>query len=142
MNTAELLNESLKGYLHLYHVAQWYHWNVENTDFKELHQFFEDIYTGTQDVMDEVAERIKALEEPIVEHALHFDPANHKDLMDERNDQKMIKNLLELVEGSVELGGKIMVEATKENDWGTQDMFGSRIREDQKLAWMLRSYLG
>jgi len=43
--------------------AQYFHWNVEGSDFAQLHEFFSDIYEDAYSAVDPIAEYIRALEE-------------------------------------------------------------------------------
>ena len=135
----DALNQSLKLYVKLYHIAQWYHWNVVSPSFKELHVFFSDIYEQAQDNADLVAERLKALQLDIDPESIHFMPSDFPELIKAEDDNTMLYNLLGLVESSVQQGNKVMGLAG--TDYGTQNMFGQLIENDMKLAWMLRSYL-
>ena len=45
----------------LYTKARNYHWNVVGRHFSELHKFFEAQYEELDNIIDEVAERIRAL---------------------------------------------------------------------------------
>jgi starvation-inducible DNA-binding protein len=50
------------------------HWNVEGPDFYNKHKFFEQQYTELQDIIDDVAERIRKLG--------HYAPATLKQFLD------------------------------------------------------------
>ncbi len=72
------------------------HWNVEGPDFYDKHKFFEFQYTQLDDILDQVAERIRTLG--------HYAPASLKQYLEltqfteelhEKNDsQGFIKELL------------------------------------------------
>lgn len=42
--------------------AQYYHWNVEGSDFYEYHKFFGDLYEEVDDAIDSIAEHIRTLD--------------------------------------------------------------------------------
>src|SRR5205823_13254296 len=46
----------------LYTKTRRFHWNVVGADFGELHKFFEAQYEALDDIVDEVAERARALD--------------------------------------------------------------------------------
>src|SRR5216684_6389634 len=49
------------------------HWNVEGPDFYNKHKFFEDQFNAIDEILDEVAERIRTLG--------HYAPATLKDYL-------------------------------------------------------------
>ena len=38
-----------------------YHWNVEGPSFVEMHKFYEGLYNELDEIIDEVAERVRML---------------------------------------------------------------------------------
>lgn len=60
--TTQILNEVLTGELALYLKTWNYHWNVEGPQFPALHELFEREYQELRGLIDEVAERIRALD--------------------------------------------------------------------------------
>src|SRR5512135_2572683 len=57
-----LLNTLLADEFLLYVKTRRFHWNVVGSDFGELHKFFESQYEALDDIVDEVAERARALD--------------------------------------------------------------------------------
>ena len=43
--------------------AQYFHWNVEGSDFAQLHDFFQNIYEDAYSAVDPIAEYIRSLED-------------------------------------------------------------------------------
>ena len=58
---AELLNKLVADLNVLYTKVRNAHWNVEGADFHAQHLFFEGIYEGLAETIDEVAERVRAI---------------------------------------------------------------------------------
>ena len=58
---AHALNGILADEFLLYLKTRNAHWNVEGPDFHAMHLFFESQYNQLDDIMDEVAERIRML---------------------------------------------------------------------------------
>lgn len=56
------LNTLLADSTILYQKLRHYHWNVRGSLFFALHEKFEEVYTGFADIIDEIAERIVALD--------------------------------------------------------------------------------
>src|SRR5574341_262851 len=57
----DILNRLLADEVLLYIKTRNYHWNVVGPQFSELHKFFESQYEELDEIMDEVAERARAL---------------------------------------------------------------------------------
>ena len=58
---AEILNTLLSDEYVLYTKTRNFHWNVTGLQFNDLHKFFEAQYEELDDIVDEVAERARAL---------------------------------------------------------------------------------
>ncbi len=56
-----ILNTLLADEYLLYTKTRNFHWNVTGLSFNDLHKFFEAQYEALDDVVDEVAERVRAL---------------------------------------------------------------------------------
>src|SRR5882724_7011621 len=56
-----ILNTLLADEYLLYTKTRNFHWNVTGPQFNDLHKFFEAQYEALDDVIDEVAERVRAL---------------------------------------------------------------------------------
>src|SRR5437870_13429628 len=59
---AKILNTLLADEFLLYVKTRRFHWNVVGTDFSELHKFFEGQYEALDEIVDEVAERSRAVD--------------------------------------------------------------------------------
>ena len=120
-----------------------YHWNVEGSNFMEMHKFYEGLYEELAEVIDEVAERIRALG--------HYSQGRLKDFLantnlleqDYTNDQKtQLKNLLDDHETLVrELRKCIEDFQDKYKDAGSADFVTGLMEKHEKWAWFIRSYL-
>src|SRR4051812_19249071 len=58
---AEKLNTVLADEFLLSLKTRNYHWNVEGSNFMEMHKFYEGIYDELDEIVDEVAERVRTL---------------------------------------------------------------------------------
>lgn len=68
---AQILSGVLADEFLLYTKSRNAHWNVEGPDFHDKHKFFEAQYEALDEIMDEVAERIRILG--------HYAPGTLKD---------------------------------------------------------------
>lgn len=142
--SSALLNEILSDEYVLYTKTRNYHWNVTGSDFSELHKFFEFQYEELDEIIDEVAERVRSLggrsfgtlAEFLKKTQLSEKPGDHPAA------QKMIANLLN--------DHELLIKKLREDadtcgnqfkDAGTNDFLTGIMEQHEKMAWMLRSYL-
>lgn len=121
-----------------------YHWNVSGPLFGVLHKFFEKQYEELDEVVDEVAERIRMLE--------HRSPGTLREFLDltalKENTEEwpdargMISNLLLDHEAIVqELRQNVDLCQDRHGDQSTADFMIDVLRRHEKMAWMLRAQL-
>lgn len=128
---------SLMGQTHLAH------WNVEGPSFFQLHVAFQSQYEELFTAIDDVAERLRALDvfspgglaalaklSSISE--MESGPAPAKDF---------VSHLIDSHEILVTTAHSLRDAAGASNDLETQDLAIGRIRTHQKTLWMLRSFL-
>ena len=60
-SVVKILNALLADEYVLYTKTRNYHWNVVGPQFNDLHKFFESQYEALNDIVDDVAERSRAL---------------------------------------------------------------------------------
>ena len=122
------------------HIA---HWNVEGPNFFQLHQAFQKQYEELFEAVDEVAERLRALDvlangglknlgnaSRIEELAVESTPA--KDI---------VAHLIECHEILLLNAHTLREAAGSADDLETQDLMIKRIQAHQKTLWMLKSFL-
>jgi starvation-inducible DNA-binding protein len=141
--SAMILGRILADEFVLYTKTRNYHWNVEGNNFVEMHEFYERMYNELDEVFDEVAERIRMLG--------HYSQARLKDfvevtsLVEEEytNDQKVqLKSLLDDHETIIRLLRNDIDELEdKLHDKGNADFVTGLMKQHEKWAWFLRSYL-
>ncbi|MRX67602.1 starvation-inducible DNA-binding protein [Flavobacterium resistens] len=140
----EVLIKILADEFVLYTKTKRAHWNVEGPDFYNKHLFFEQQYDAIDEIVDTVAERIRALG--------HYTPATLKDFLalthlteelKEKNDANgFIKELLLDHESIIiYLRENINSIANELQDAGTSDFITGLVENHEKMAWMLRAHL-
>ncbi|MGE3681167.1 MAG: Dps family protein [Bdellovibrionales bacterium] len=126
----------------LYLMTHRYHWNVQGPMFSALHTLFEEQYTALWNSVDEIAERIRALDEVAPGTYADFSRLSsiqeHKELP---NAKGMIQKLLEGHEAVARTSRSVFPAAEKGQDEATIDLLTQRIQYHEKTAWMLRSLL-
>lgn len=139
---AEGLSHLLADSYALYLRTHAYHWNVTGPMFQTLHTLFEQQYNEEWNALDEIAERIRALD--------HFVPASYaefiklsciKDEPGVPDAITMIKKLVEGQEAVIRTARNLFDLADKVNDQPTADLLTQRMQIHEKNAWMLRSLL-
>ncbi|MBP7556926.1 MAG: DNA starvation/stationary phase protection protein [Chitinophagaceae bacterium] len=141
---AHILNGVLADEFVLYTKTRNAHWNVEGPDFHDKHKFFEGQYEQLDDMMDDVAERIRVLG--------HYAPATLKVYLElthlseqsgsPNTSMGFIKELLDDHESIIErLREHINQFANEYKDLGTSDFITGLMETHEKMAWMLRAHL-
>ena len=141
---AHILNVFLADEFLLYLKTRNAHWNIEGSDFHAMHKFFEDQYEQLDDIMDDVAERIRSLG--------HYSPATLKEYLElthlteqtrKKNDSAgFIKDLLGDHESIItRLRENVNHIANDLQDAGTSDFITGLMETHEKMAWMLRAHL-
>lgn len=119
------------------------HWNVEGPDFFQLHTAFQSQYEELFTAIDEIAERLRALDV--------FAPGGLKTLAGLSSVTEMdsgpaaakdfVAHLIEGHEIAVASGLSLRAAAEEAKDLETQDLAIGRIAVHQKALWMLKSFL-
>lgn len=141
---AEILVETLADEFILFTKTKKAHWNVEGADFYNKHLFFEAQYQQLDQIIDDLAERIRTLG--------HYAPATLREYLAlthlseshlESNDSlTYMKELLSDHESIlIHLREDIENFAVEFRDAGTSDFITGLMETHEKMAWMLRSHL-
>lgn len=118
------------------------HWNVEGTDFFQLHTAFEEQYTELFEAVDAIAEHLRTLEAYAPGGLRMLDSLSGVGQMDRRLSGKdYVTHLLEYHELLVANAKQGRQVAGNAGDAETEDLFIERIRVHEKAIWMLKSYL-
>ncbi len=135
---SKLLADSYTLYLKTHN----YHWNVTGPLFNTLHLMFEQQYTELATAVDEIAERIRALDVAAPGSYRAYSSLTDIEEEDGTPDaNEMIRQLVIGQETVVKTAREVfpMVEAA--NDEPTADLLTQRMQIHEKNAWMLRSML-
>ena len=125
----------------LYFKTHGFHWNVEGINFKSYHELFEEQYNELWTVTDEIAERIRALDEyaPTTFASL-IEKSDIKEQSKKLSANDMVKELANDNAKMAELIFPVLREAEDAGDEATVDMLIARVAVHEKAAWMLRSF--
>ncbi len=120
--------------------TQVYHWNVEGPLFEPVHKLTEEQYTVLFATVDEIAERIRALD---VKPAVNINafPTGVSNLPATQTAAGMITDLIRNHECVIRDMRAVAAAATIADDLVTADLLTGYIARHEKDAWMLRSML-
>lgn len=138
---AKILNALLADEYVLYTKTRNFHWNVTGPHFHDLHKFFESQYEELDTIIDEIAERVRALDEtPIATLAEFLSKSRIKEPSGDLKAKEMIECLLEDHEAIVcQMREDIDAVGGKFHDSGNQDEITGWMERHEKMAWMLRA---
>lgn len=137
------LNQLLADEHVLYNKTRNYHWSVEGPSFMEFHKLYEGQYDQLAEMIDEIAERIRTighfaegrLKELLKLTSLEEPPAPVDQVAQitnlESDHEVIINKLRRLIKDFDE----------KYKDIGSSDFVTGLLKQHEKMAWMLRSYL-
>jgi len=139
---AEELSRLLADSYTLYLKTHNFHWNVTGSMFNTLHTMFMAQYNELWLSLDEIAERIRALD--------HFAPgsgAQYGQLSSIAEEtgipdwKTMVTQLVQGHEICAKTARQVFKCADDANDQPTADLATTRMQAHEKTAWMLRSLL-
>lgn len=139
---AELLNSLLADEFVLYAKTRNYHWNVRGIHFRELHKLFEEQYEKLDEILDDVAERVRTcgglavgtLSEFLDGSRLREQPGKYPD------SRAMVGELLRDHEEVIDFLRDAAVRCEEEfGDVGTSNFLADLLQDHEKMAWMLEA---
>jgi len=138
------LNKLLADEIVLYVKTRNYHWNIEGSNFHEMHLFYEQQFMQLDEIMDQVAERIRVIG--------HYTEARLVDYLKLTNlieqpytkvQDNQLKNLLTSHETIIHsLRRLITLFADVHKDLGSSDFVTQLLGRHETMAWKIRAYLG
>jgi starvation-inducible DNA-binding protein len=122
------------------HVA---HWNVEGPGFFQLHAAFQTQYEELFEAVDEVAERLRALDvlAPGGLSTLAAGSVVAEIPIEQIPARAYVEHLLDSHELLLERAANLRDAAGEAGDKETEDLAIGRIQSHQKTVWMLKSFL-
>jgi starvation-inducible DNA-binding protein len=120
------------------------HWNVKGRDFHTLHKFFEEQYRQLEEIIDNVAERVRSIGHYTDASLQEFLKLTHlsERSIDNNESTGFIKDLLEDHETIIiHIRENINRYANEWHDHGSSDFITGLMKIHEKMAWMLRSSL-
>ena len=123
--------------------AQFFHWNVEGSNFGELHKFFGKIYDEVfENGIDQTAEFIRILGEYTPGSFDRFGELTQiQGQTRVPRARLMLTELLADNQTLIDLLNTCFASAEAENQQGIMDFLAGRIDAQGKHGWMMKAYL-
>lgn len=139
---ANKLNQLLSTYQVHYQNLRGLHWNVSGENFFELHVKYEELYTRTQEIIDEIAERILTINShPLHTFSDYLKNSTLKELKTTSEGREGMEYLLSSQKELLILEREILALANDSDDEGTASFMSDLIREKEKSSWMFKAWL-
>jgi len=131
-----LLADSYTLYLQTHN----FHWNVTGLQFRELHLMFEEHYTELSVAVDDIAERIRALDVAAPGTYKEFSKLSSiKEVDGVPSSADMVAILTRGHEQIIKTSREVLKIAQNADDESTASLVSDRMRIHEKTAWMLRA---
>jgi starvation-inducible DNA-binding protein len=142
-NIADILNTLLADEYVLFTQTRNAHWNITGNNFGELHIFFEGQYEILDVIIDDIAERVRAIGHYSLGSLADFLNITRISENNALSNQKTaIQSLLAGHESIIQnIRKEINVIGDKYADLGTVDFIIGIMKQHEKMAWMLKAYL-
>ncbi len=142
--SADQLSKILADEFILYSKTLNAHWNIEGPDFHAVHVYLETLYNQQQEIVDTVAEKIRALGHYVPAQLNKYLELTHlSERAPGKNDsQTLYAELLADHESIIIfIRENIKPMADKLKAEGISDYITGLMEQHEKTAWMLRSHL-
>lgn len=140
LKVAEGLKRLLADSYTLYLQTHNFHWNVTGKQFHQLHLMFEEHYTELAIAVDEIAERIRALDVVAPGTYKAFAGLSSiKEVDGVPEASNMVDILTQSHEQVVRTSREVLAVAQEADDESSAALVSDRMRVHEKTTWMLRS---
>lgn len=136
------LNQLLATYQIHYQNIRALHWNIKGVHFFELHLKYEELYTRTQIIIDDLAERILTLgSSPLHRFADYLNESRLSENATITDGKEGMAYLLSAQQTLLELERELLSLSDKLRDEGTNSLMSDLLREKEKTNWMFNAWL-
>jgi starvation-inducible DNA-binding protein len=120
-----------------------FHWNIVGPKFYEVHLLFERIYTEVYGIIDDFAEKLRAMGSfvPASNSKLNMLTRVQDENIENLNSQVMIKQLLLDSDNMFKVLKVAYDIAEEEGEHGFSNFLAERMDAHRKHSWMLKSYI-
>jgi len=137
------LNELLANQMVVYVKLRNYHWNITGPQFYNIHNVTEEFYDQFADMVDEVAERIRQLDEtPLSTMAGYLEYASfEEETSTSFTAEEVASRLLEDFRALHKDSKTIIVVTEEADDVATADLMSEQIDWLEETIWMLNAFI-
>ena len=135
------LNKQLANFGVLYFKLYHYHWFVKGEKFFELHAKFEEFYREAASYIDQIAERLLAIQGiPFSTMKEYLDHATIREAVGNESAEQMVEQLIQDFQVIVDEAKKGIKEAERVEDDSSADLLIGIRTNLEKHIWMLSAY--
>lgn len=142
--TAEIvdaLNKLLANLQVHYHKLRNFHWNVEGSDFFELHNQFELEYDQVKIQIDEIAERIRVFgHKPLSKMSDYLKEAEIEEAGTDLNSKEMVQEVIKDYEFLLSFMMDTVEAASEIDDNATEDLITGYMKRTEQRHWMFSAW--
>lgn len=138
----EKLNTLLATYQLHYQNLRSLHWNIKGQNFFELHLKYEELYTRTQVIIDDLAEQLLTLR--VVPFSTFSDYLKNSLVKENEiinNGEIGIQYILDAQQVILKLEKELLALSAENEDESTNGLMSDLIREKEKTNWMFSAWL-
>jgi len=136
------LNTLLSSYQLHYQNLRSLHWNIKGQAFFELHLKYEELYTRTQIIIDDLAERILSIgEAPLSRFSDYVKESIIKENTIIHDGKTGVAYILKAQNDLLTIEQEILNLSAEANDEGTNSLMSGLIGEKEKTNWMFKAWL-
>ena len=138
----KILNSVLATEYALYIATRGAHWNVVGLSFFELHKFFQQQYEQLDNIIDDVAERTRAIGMYAVSSLHDYTALAYNGRIEQvanATSAQLIQGLLIAHETLIRYLRVDLGAVAELGDDGTLDFLTGLMEQHEKMAWMLRA---
>lgn len=144
LETAEIvvqIKRLMANYQIHYHKLRNFHWNIEGSDFFELHEEFEKEYNQAMETIDQLAERIRVFGiKPNMNLSEVIKKADIKEIDGESTSIGMVSEVLKDFEKLHNSMLDVLTAALDNGDTVTEQLITDKMRYLEKRNWMYTSW--
>ena len=138
---ADQLNNLLADYHIFYQNLRGFHWNVEGSDFFDLHEKFEVLYGEVNENIDELAERIVTIGyKPLHSFSSFLKHATLKEITDVSNGDECVKHVINQLGLIIDMHRRIFESTDEAKDIASADMLTRFVVGLEKRLWMFTQF--
>ena len=141
-SNSETLLELLSNEYVLYLNTLNAHWNITGNNFASIHSLLEKQYECLKDIIDDIAERVRILGNHVpAAHSKYIKKSKIDDMLGDGDFVSTIKALCESHKKITDMLRQSIKKVSETEDFCTEDMLISILKEHEKILWMLNSHL-